>query len=228
MTDMFYTKEVKCPVCNNKFNVTKVKIKACIATKKDEDFCIHYKDINPAFYEIFVCPTCAYAASENSFDELNKDEILKLKDAFSGKMIQRDFCKERNLKDALDSYKLALYTANIKNAKKSTIAGICLKIAWMYRYMNDKTEVQFIHHALDNYLIAYENEQFPIGMLTEIKLMYLIGELYRQVGSYKEAIVWLNRVVSSPQRHMSPIIEKLARTQWMTLRQDARANAAPQ
>ncbi len=226
MTDAFYTKKVKCPICNNHFTTIKVRINACIVTKKDEDFCIHYKDINPIFYEIFVCPTCAYAGSENSFQELGKNEVLKLKNAFSGRMVQRDFCKERNLNDALDSYKLALYTANIKDAKDSTIAGIALKIAWMYRYMNDKRELQFIQHALDHYLIAYEKEQLPIGNLSEIKLMYLIGELYRRVANYNEAIIWLNRVVSSPERHSSPIIERLARTQWMTLREDIKSNAA--
>lgn len=223
MTDVFYTKEVKCPVCSNHFTTTKVRTKACIVTKKDEDFCIHYKDINPVFYEIFVCPICAYASSENSFGELNKDEVLKLKDAFSGRLIQRDFCKERTANDALDSYKLALYTANIKDAKDSIIAGISLKIAWMYRYMKDEKELQFIQHALDHYLIAYEKEQFPIGNLNEIKLMYLIGELYRRVAKYNEAIIWLNRVVSSPERHSNPIIEKLARDQWMTLREAAKS-----
>lgn len=226
MTDVFYTKKVKCPICNNHFTTTKVRAKACIVIKKDEDFCIHYKDVNPMFYEIFVCPTCAYAASENSFEELNKDEILKLKNAFSGRLVQRDFCNERNLNDALDSYKLALYTANVKDAKNSTLAGISLKIAWMYRYMNDEKELQFIQYALDNYLIAYEKEQLPIGNMNQIMLMYIIGELYRQVGNYKESIIWLNRVVSSPERHSSPVIERLAREQWMTLRDDARSKTA--
>lgn len=226
MTDDFYTKQIKCPICNNVFLGIKVKSKACIVVKKDEDFCTYYKDINPLFYEIHICPSCAYAAYESSFQDISQDEVLKLRDAFCAREVSRNFCKERSLNDALDSFKLALYTANIMKAKNSSIASLCLKIAWMYRYLEDKNEIKFLQYALDNYLVTYEKERLPIGGLSQIKLTYLIGELHRRLGNYNEAVNWFSKVVASPERNANRGIERLAREQWMTLRDEIKKKTA--
>lgn len=222
MNDVFYTKQIKCPVCNNFFISPKLKTRSCMLDKKDEDFCPHYKVYNPIFYEIFVCPVCSYAASENSFDSISNTEKLLLKDAFSGRKAQKDFCKERTLDDAIDSFKLALFTANIKNSKSSIIAGLCLKIAWLYRYMQNEKEIKFLKHALDAYLLAFEKENLPIGNLNSIGIMYLIGELNRRLDNFDQAILWFGKVVSDPLKSQSPQIERLAREQWMTMREQVK------
>lgn len=215
MNDSLYLKKVKCPICGMDFEAVKVKTKACIVDKKDEDFCVHYKGINPMFYEIFVCPQCGYSASETSFDDISNAERLLLQEAFSGRKIGRNFCSERTLNDAIDSYKLALYTATKRNSKNSTIAGLSLKIAWMYRVAGDnEKEINFINYALENYYEAYSREKPPFGALSELTMQYLLGELYRRVGKYEDAITWFGRVISNPERKTNPRIENLARDQW--------------
>lgn len=214
MNNSLYSKKVTCPICEGQFDSLKAKINSCKAKKKDEDFCIHYEDLNPAYYEIFVCPYCAYSATENSFEDVNEEDIRLLREAFSGREVERNFCAERSLNDAIAACKLAIHTAELRKANASVLAGLCLKLAWLYRFAGDKQEHKFLSYSLQNYLEAFKNEKFPFGNLNEISVMYLIGELSRRLGKYNDAIVWFGKVVANPERKQNMWIEKLAREQW--------------
>ncbi|HCJ59150.1 hypothetical protein SDC9_99608 [bioreactor metagenome] len=218
MKSIYYTKEVKCPVCSLPFSSTKVRTSVLKMEHKDEDFCVHYKEHNPIYYDIFVCPNCGYASSENSFNDLGSKDIKTLINAFLGRSIGRNFCGIRSHTDALDSYKIALYTANLIDGRKSYTGGLALKTAWMYRYINDPNERIFLKIALDSYTEAYEKERFPINGMDELTVIYLIGELSRRLEIYDKAIEWFSKVVSHPEREFNVRIEKLAREQWHLVR----------
>lgn len=226
MDNALYSKKVICPICGKNFSSLKAKVNSCKIASKDEDFCIHYVDINPMYYEFFVCPFCGYAASENSFRELSDTEIKLLKAAFSGRTVGRSFCTERSLIDAIATCKLAIHTAESRKAKASTLAGLCLKLAWLYRFASDKQEEVFLKYALDNYLEAFDKEGLPIGNLSEVSVLYLLGELSRRLGMYNEAIAWFEKAVSSPDRLNNPRIERQVREQWaLTKEQIKKAKA---
>ena len=219
MNNSLYSKKVVCPICSKQFSSMKAKVNSCKIKKKDEDFCTHYVDLNPMYYEVFVCPSCGYAAPETSLGELTEKEANLLKEAFSGREVGRSFCDQRSLDDAIASYKLAIYTAELRKANASVLAGLCLKLAWLYRFKGDKQEELFLEYSLRNYLDAYDKESFPIGNLNEISLMYLLGELSRRLGKLSEAISWFGRAAASPERTENPMIEKLAREQWALTRE---------
>lgn len=214
MNDSLYLKKVTCPICGNQFSSMKAKIKSCKVKKKDEDFCTHYEDLNPMYYEVFVCPVCAYAAPESSFNEITEKEVKILKEAFSGREVGRSFCARRSLEDAIAAWKLAIYTAELIESNAGVLAGLCLKLAWLYRFKEDKQEEQFLNFALVNYLEAFDKEPLPIGNLNEISMMYLLGELSRRLGKLDDAITWFGKAAASPERKENPMIEKLAREQW--------------
>ncbi|MDF2841184.1 MAG: hypothetical protein K0Q99_1956 [Clostridia bacterium] len=220
MSEILYEKSYKCPICNNNFSSKKVKATACRVDKRFEDFYTTYKTENPTHYEIIVCPHCAYAASENSFDNLSAKELNAIKEMLSGKVINRDFCGERTITDALDSFKLALFIAKSREAKSSIIAGLSLKLAWIYREMKDERENDFLLHALENYKTAYNTESLPLGNLDEISVQYLVGELSRRLNKYDDAVFWFNKAVSNPERRNNPRIEKMAREQWYTVKEE--------
>ncbi len=222
MSDVLYEKEIKCPICNNNFSSKKLRMSACVVDKRDEDFCVYYKNYNPMYYEIFVCPHCGYAASENSFDSLTSVELNKIKEMLSGKTVTRSFCNERNISDAIDSFKLALFIANSRDSKNSIIAGICLKLAWLYRVQKDEKEIGFLKYSLENYSIAYDKEEMPIGNLDEISMQYLLGELSRRLKNFKDSVFWFNKAVNNPQRVTNPRIEKLAREQWIAVKEQSK------
>jgi len=215
MNDLLYSKRVTCPICGKQFTSMKVKISSCKLKKKDEDFCTHYEDLNPIYYDIFVCPFCAYAAAETSFGDISEGEIKLLKNAFLGRVVGRSFCNERSLKDAIDACKLAINTAELRKAKSSVLAALSLKLAWLYRFAADKKEDIFLSHALKNYIEAFNTEGFPIGNLNAILVMYLIGELSRRLGRFRDAITWFGKAVANPERAENPRIEKLTREQWL-------------
>ncbi|KUO74074.1 MAG: hypothetical protein APF77_23075 [Clostridia bacterium BRH_c25] len=224
MNDSLYSKKVTCPICGKQFSSMKAKVNSCKVKTKDEDFCTHYEDLNPLYYEIFVCPFCAYSATENSFGEIDEKEVDLLKKAFSGRTVGRSFCTERSLNDAIAACKLAIHTAELRNAKASVLAGLCLKLAWLYRFAGDKQEEKFLQYALQNYMEAFDKEELPIGNLNEISMMYLLGELSRRVGKFNEAIVWFGKAVASPERRENPRIEKLTREQWVLAKEQYRKN----
>jgi uncharacterized protein (DUF2225 family) len=219
MSEALYEKSVKCPICNNSFSSKKLRMSACVVDRRDEDFCTYYKDYNPMHYEIFVCPHCGYAASENSFDSLTLIESNKIKEILSGKIISRSFCNERSINDAIDSFKLALYIANSRDSKNSVIAGICLKLAWLYREQQDEKEMLFLKYALENYNIAYDKEEMPLGNLDEISVQYLLGELSRRLNKFNDALFWFNKAVNNPLRLNNPRIEKMTREQWALVKE---------
>ncbi len=219
MKNIYYKKSLKCPVCLCEFSTTKIKSSAIKIEHKDEDFCVHYKEYNPVYYEIFICPNCGYGASENSFKNVNDIEKIILLEAFTGREVGRDFCGIRTHNDAVDSFKIALYTANLKKARKSLIAGLALKTAWLYRYIEDDNEFVFLKMALEYYKEAFDTENFSDNKLNEFTVIYLIGEISRRVGMYEESLEWFNRIVNHPDRHTNRRIEKLAREQWYNVRE---------
>lgn len=219
MNEALYDKNIKCPICNNHFSSKRVRTSACRVEKRDEDFCTHYKDHNPMYYEILVCPNCGYAASENSFENLSSRESSIIKELLSGKVVNRSFCGERTIEDAQDSFKLAIFLAQSSEAKKSTVAGLALKLAWLFRIQNSEKEAGFLEHALESYKEAYNTENLPFGNLDEISVQYLLGELSRRLNKLADAVFWFNKAVSNPSRSTNPRIEKMAREQWQLLKE---------
>lgn len=222
-TGMYY-KETKCPVCECKFKTIKVKSNASIVDRKDEDFCPYYKELNPLYYEIIVCPECAYAASETTFNEIPEYGLIMLRNAFKTRRVARNYCEIREWSDALDSFKLALLTATTRKAKANVIAGICLRIAWIYREKNDEKEKDFLKYSYENYRKTFEDEEPPYGNLSEIMLSYILGELARRIDLTEDAKYWLGKTIQSPQRKDNPRVEEMARNQLLLVKEDLKAS----
>lgn len=225
MSEALYEKNFKCPICNNDFSSKRVRVSSYRVDRRDEDFCTTYKGDNPMHYEIIACPNCGYAASENNFNSLSERELTALKEVLSGKVVNRSFCGERTINDALDSYKLALFIAKSRDAKDSIIAGITLKLAWVFREMKHEKEKEFLQYTIDYYSFAYDKENLPLGNLDEISVQYLLGELSRRVNKLNDAIFWFNKAVTNPQRSSNPRIEKMAREQWMLVKEQYKKTA---
>ena len=218
LTKGMYLKEYKCPICDHNFKTVRLKSNASALDKKDEDFCPYYKGLNPLHYEIIVCIECAYAASEAAFSDLVEYEQNALRNAFKTRKVERDYCGIREWNDAIDSYKLALLTATAKKSKPNVIAGICLKIAWLYREKNDKREMEFLTFSFENYRKTYEEENPPYANLSEMMLMYLLGELARRLDLIEDSAYWLGKAIRSTERKDFPRIEEMARDQFATVR----------
>jgi uncharacterized protein (DUF2225 family) len=209
-----YDKKITCPVCKNIFHTKKVRTSATRIEKRDTDFCTHYIGENPILYNVFVCPMCGYAALESNFEEINTAGKKVIEENISKRWTQRSFGDERTALEAIETYKLALLCSQILGHKKGTLANICLKIAWLYRYMGNEKEFEFLAHAVGCFEKAFATEPLPIGNLDDVSLLYLIGELHRMIGNYEEAIEWFGKAVSNPAIRGKKKIDTMTREQW--------------
>ncbi|WIF94970.1 DUF2225 domain-containing protein [Caminicella sporogenes] len=220
LLDHFYDREIECPICKMKFTTKKVRTSAIRVIKRDEDFCPYYKSENPLFYNVFVCPNCGYAALESTFSKINELEKEKIVKFITSRWKQRSYGKERNLEEAIQVYKLALICYQVSKSKYINIGKVCLRLAWFYRYMNDEREKEFLKFTIDAFQNVYTKERLDKEEYSEVVILYLLGELNRRVGNYKEAIKWFDKALSNPDIKKKRHIEIRAREQWRLAREE--------
>lgn len=223
MADAFFNREYTCPLCKTSFKSLAVRSSSIYVEKKESDFHTVYRGINPLYYSIIVCPFCEYAASSTNFNtELPSKTAEQVALALSQLRSEKSkiLCEERDAKTALYAFQLAIRTAQLKKAPAGEIAGLILASAWIAREIgNCELELKFINEALKKYSEAF-SAGHNITNMNEIQLIYLIGELNRRIGNYKEAINWFNRVITHKNIKSFPSIEKMAREQWALTREE--------
>ncbi|ULL18423.1 DUF2225 domain-containing protein [Paenibacillus sp. H1-7] len=216
MVEPLFQVKVECACCESAFQTSRVRPSFKKATHTDTDFCIHYKETNPDYYVVRICPYCGYASTENTSNVFTPAH----KEAFYNKVAVnwqfKDYGGERSWDDAMYAYKLALLCAQIKNEKGRVVAGLLHHIAWLYRYKQDtEQERRFLQFALDAYTNVFETEGAD---LNNARLMYLMGELHRRLNQYKEAVKWFGRVINDKSIMDSAMI-RACREQWAATRE---------
>lgn len=209
---LLYNKKITCPVCNIVFNAKSIKKSSYRILKKDSDFFIRYSIINPYFYDVWVCNNCGYASIRSDFKNLNDFDADVIRTKISPKWHSKIYPEVYDLDLAIQRYKLSLLNYDIINARSSKKATNLLKLAWMFRLKgNEKDELEYLNHALENFRNAYYNENLPIAGMDIFTTMYLIGELCRRTHKEDESLVWLGQVLTSPTAPQK--IKNMARNQ---------------
>lgn len=214
MNESLYIKTVQCPVCSKKFETPRVRTRAIKVASRDTDFCVYYEGINPMFYDIFVCENCGYAAFADKFEKIGDNDIKKIKENISSRWNKRSFSEERDIDTALETFKLALLSLKVRNAKNVDIAKVCLRIAWLYRLKKDERERDFLQFTLNCYKEIYEKERLPVDKLDDSMCMYMIAELNRRLGNFDESIKWFSKFISSPDARRNAQLMEKAREQF--------------
>ncbi len=219
MESLLYDKDCICSVCTYKFTTKKVRTRPLRIEKREEDFNIIYKNINPNYYYIWVCPICGYSATEREFDNIRKDQIKIVKSMVSSKWKERDFGGIRTFQEAEESFKMALLIAQILEKSKAYTGGVCLRLAWLYREIKSPKEQEFLSHALKHFEKAYQTERIDEAGLDEVSLAYLNGELNRRLGYHSDAIKWYGTALEHPNIKRKRQIQIKARQQWSMARE---------
>ena len=192
-----FDKTVTCPVCNSTFKTACVKSKTPRIDSKDSDFFIRYtKKVNPYFYDVWLCNSCGYAAMKSDFENLRTFRKELVMSNVTPKWTPREYPRILDEKNAIERYKLALLNAMLTSSPDSTKAMISLKIAWMFRLLEDSnSEYTFLGQALEGFNDAYRNEPFPIDGMQRDSFMYLVGELNRRLGHEQDALLWFSKTI---------------------------------
>lgn len=216
-----YEKKIECPCCETHFNTSKVRSKSIKVEKTDTDFYPIYVNntVNAFYYNVYVCEQCGYSFTEDFskyFAPGTKETIIA---QVSSKWVNRSFNYERSTFQALEAYKLALLCGNLKKEKAVTMAGICLRIAWLYRSIqNEEQENRFIRLARDQYLESYSNEDYIGTQMTDTRVMYMIAELSRKLDDIENSTRFFSKVIERQRVGGEAKLIEMAKEQWEIVR----------
>ncbi len=222
-----FTVEKKCPVCGETTRVVKVKSKL-LAERTDEDFCVHYKDFNPYFYKIWFCEHCGFAADEKTFlGSIPLTHKRKIQEFLNSRKLGLKFVEERQVPDAVASFKLAIFYAELTGQSLSKRAGLYLELGWIYRASEEKErEDEMLERAISLYDRSLMTERYPINGLSDNTVIYLIGAIYYRLHDFEKSTQYLSRIIGDQRiRDEDIVLYKRARDLWQRVREENKEEA---
>ena len=213
--------EKTCPICGKETRVIKTRSRL-VVEKRDEDLCVHYKGFSPYYYRIWVCEHCGFAADEPTFiNHMPTKHREKLSEFLKQKDLDIEFIETRNLADAIGSFIMALTYLDIINGPASKKASYNLNIAWIYRFAEiyPEEEQEYLTLAAELFDESLANERYPIGGLTDMAAIYLIGAIYYRLGNVEKCTQYLSKIISDQEtRTREPKVFDKARDLWGDIR----------
>lgn len=217
---LLYDKQVTCHICDHTFTSKKLRSRYIRVKQVFNDFSKDYKDAlrNPLLYEVYVCPECGYAFTDQFSEIKYMDQRQQFKEKVSSNWRKQDFSDERSYESAIRVFKLAMVAAGETSQPDIITAGLCMKLSWLFRYMENLVEEKrFVNFAIQKFEKTFASGEF--GTMSEIKVIYLLGELHRQADSSDKAIQYFSKVIQHKKRHSEPAIVEMARDQWYKTRE---------
>ncbi|MEP0813477.1 MAG: DUF2225 domain-containing protein [bacterium] len=225
----FWLKELRCPLCRCDFKSTQLRSRAYRVVRREPDFFIHYEGTVPWLYELAVCPQCGFSGEAREWANLvvRDPDMLRERLQEAGAAGLRSLCGPRTAAEGVATFRYALVTYACCEVKIYQRANLALRGGYMARVAREsgaisgyEVENEFKSEALTLFLDSYQNEYVETTRFGASGIAFIIGELYRQLADYKQAVVWFSRAVSAADRH--PEIERLARYQWEIARGEYR------
>lgn len=223
----FYDKKETCLLCSKEFTTKKIRSKFVKVEETDSDFFVETvsQKLNPVLYYIAVCPNCGYSFNEHSsnfFPPLVKEQIKK---EIGSRWKFKKLSEERTITHSIISYKIAIYIGHLKKERAIVMAGMCIRLAWLYRMLqNIENEVRFLRLSLEFYQESFAIGDYQRMNFSEMKLLYIIGELYRRIGDNSQAIKFFSKVTTHPNGKYETVIKEKAREQWYLIREKRNIN----
>lgn len=211
---LLYDKKYDCPNCKSEFTTKKPLSSKLRVEKVETDNHKLYKYVSPYIYEINVCPYCGFAFGEKANKNCDIKKTEKLLEYF---LSVKDFSKlnqERNIDDALRTFKLALYIAQIIAEPYYVRAGLSLKIAWLYREKESwEDEIKYLSKSYENYKKSYTDENFELAGYKRYFMFYTLAELSWRLDNYEGAKLWYGELFA--EKNVPRLTMNNARDSWM-------------
>lgn len=211
-----------CPCCGLPVKSLNVKEDTAEPVRSDSDLCPYYQDLNPLFYQVIICPGCGYAFPNDGPAELSQmaKSAVRQRRARLAPPPATDGPRSRDQAIQIFSYSLDLNDRQEINPLVP--AGLCLKLAWFYRYGEDsENEKKYLLAALERYIRAFEQKNFDHHS-QEIHTIYMIGQAHLRTGKPREAVKWFARAAQHQHKARAPHLAELAREHWQEIMQEAK------
>ncbi|MDQ0247255.1 uncharacterized protein (DUF2225 family) [Bacillus fengqiuensis] len=217
-----YDRNVACMVCHKNYTTKKIRSRFIKAVKYDTDFFTHYEndDLNPTFYHVNVCPHCGFSATEDFSPYFAPNSLDHIKEKVCSQWNAQNYGEKRSIEQAINSHKLAIYCASLKKEKHITIAGLLLRLAWLYRIKEQtKKEHHFLAYARQEYIESYSQDDFRGTQMGIVRILYIIGELSRRIGDEKQSALYFSKIIQKHSRDGDQKIVEMARERWYEIRE---------
>jgi len=227
MSNPLWNKKTKCPFCAGEFETTRLRSSVIRIKEKESDFGSVYEGECAYFYAVTACPHCTFAALNKDFDSLRPGAEPKIMTVCKG-IRQLDRKKPdifalgpSTAETAVKRHELAVAFMKMRAFPDlGVLAGLWLHLVWIFRLMKDEGREKA---ALAEAAKAYESyfnkgDRLP-EHLGEPGALYLIGELNRRQGLYREAHRFFERALYSKEIKKFPRIAEMTRDMMMTAKE---------
>ncbi|AFS71375.1 DUF2225 domain-containing protein [Exiguobacterium antarcticum] len=218
MSDL-YMKKCRCPYCLKETATKRVLSRHIRVDKTDRDGMIHYKGSNVYYYEPVQCTHCRFLFHD-TFGKLTTDVRETIATTILPSLPVLPFAStERTADQALQLYKLCLYTAQITRQKDAIQAMLGVRIAWLYRLLeNREQELLWTERTVLKYEALYAAYLDPIQTgIPEETLLLRLADLYAVLDRTADARKWYSVIFQS--KTVSDRIKKDARQHWELYRE---------
>lgn len=220
-----FDRDVECLLCKQSFKTKKIRSRFVKVAKYDTDFCPEYTEntINGLFYNIFVCPHCGFSFSKEFSKYFAPGTKELIMEKVCSQWVPHSFSSERTIDDAIQTYKLASLCAILKKEKHITIAGLYLRVAWLYRLkQNHEQEIRFMKLSLHEYMESFSVGDYSGTQVSEVRILYIAGELSRRVGDMPAAIKYFSMVLERQKSAVETSIIQMARDRWAEIKEETK------
>ncbi|WP_078379182.1 DUF2225 domain-containing protein [Sutcliffiella halmapala] len=220
--ERFFDRKQTCTICEQDYTTKKIKSRFVRPLTHDTDFCSTYLsiDTNPLLYYVSVCPHCGYSTTDEFSDYFPADTKATIKSKIQKHWQKKNYGQLRSVDTAINTYKLGIYSGIIKKEASIVMSGLYLRLAWIYRTVeiNEVQEKRFLKLAADELERSYSNGDFERTSMTEIKLLYLIGDLHSRLDNSRQAIRFLQLVIQHKDKETTKILVEKAKDRWYDIR----------
>jgi uncharacterized protein (DUF2225 family) len=230
MSTPLWKKKLTCPFCGLEFETLRLRQGAIRVKEKWTDFGSLYEGTSPTLYAITVCQHCLVAARNDEFDKLNpayEPKLMEFSKRARAQSAKPDLfgADELSVEQSLRRHDLAIACHKLRaHGEAGELAGLWLHIVWIHRVNgNVDAERKALEQAVAAYQQFYEKGSKLPEKLGEPGVVYLIGELYRRLGDYRQARTYFARALSSKELGAYPNVEGLLREQMLVAKDQMEA-----
>lgn len=218
----YYEKQIECLNCKKPFNTLKVRTKSVKIDHTESDFQPIYVDdtVNAYYYNVFVCEHCGFAFTEDFTKYFAPGTQETFKEQITNNWLIHSFGGERTVFQAIQAYKLALLSGSIKKEKFVTMAGIALRLAWLYRSLKNKEQEQrFLKISRDHYMDSFSTDDYNGTQMSMVRVLYMVAELSRRIGDMENATRYFSKVIENQGAGGDAKVIEMAKDQWTQIRE---------
>ena len=217
--DFLLLKAVRCPICDGTFRTIQIKSGRTKRKEPDMDLRPRFEYIDTNKYDITTCPKCGFTAINRYFGHLSSLQTKLIKEGVCEKFKtpptqEITEIKKYTYDEAIELFKLALYTSVVKKASNSEKAYACLKISWLLRGKIEELAVDkeknrdaiiaaqkeyasFYAQAFEGFVKAMSSENYPMCGMDQNTVDLLIAAMAFNLGKYDYSSRFISSLIVS-------------------------------